>query len=89
MYSSNPKSLLSYSEKLYDEMYSLDVLINATKCCCQEKEFCGEYYGIPKNFIHKISNERNEYLSLLAVISEKVKHVIKLNKIIEKELTLH
>ena len=89
MYLTKYHNALAYNEEMCDEMYNVEVLINATKCCCQEREFRGEYYGIPERFIQKISNERNEYLSLLAILSDKVRHVIKLNQCVEQELTLH
>ena len=82
-------SILMYNEEMYNEIFNADVLINATKCCCQEKEFKGEYYGIPQNFVHHISNERNEYLSLLTLISDKIRHINKLNSCIENKVTLY
>lgn len=85
----NINSIISYNEELYDEIFNVDVIVNATKCCCQDREFRCEYYGIPVDFVHNISNERNEYLSLLTVISDKIHHINRLNKCIERELTLH
>lgn len=82
-------NILMYHEKLLNEIYDADVLLKATKCCCQEKEFRGEYYGIPQNFTQMISNERNEYLSLLTLILNKISHINTLNEHIENELTLH
>ena len=85
----NKNSLLIYNDEIYNTIFSTNVLVNATKCCCQDKEFRGEYYGIPQKFIYKISNERNEYISLLTLISDKIRNVQKLNHCIERELTLH
>ena len=87
MYSINKSNVLAYNEELFNEVYSANVLLNATICCCQEKEFRGEYYGIPQNFTQKISNERNEYLSLLTILSDKIKHIYKLNNLVEQELS--
>ena len=82
-------SVLMYSEEICNEIFNADVLVNAVKCCCQQKEFSGEYYGIPQNFIHNISKERNEYLSLLTLLSDKIRHIYKLNNCIENEVTLY
>ena len=82
-------SILMYNEEIYNEIFNAGVLVNATKCCCQQKEFRGEYYGIPQKFIRKISDERNEYLSLLTLLSDKISHIHKLNNCIEDKLTLN
>lgn len=89
MYPVNKSNVLSYNEQLCNEVYNADVLLNATICCCQEKEFRGEYYGIPESYTHNISNERNEYLSLLTLLSDKIRYINKLNHRIEQELTLN
>ena len=89
MYSINRNNALAYTEEVLDEVYCADVLLNATMCCCQEKEFRGEYYGIPEIYTKKISNERNEYLSLMTLLSDKIRHIISLHKHIEHELLLH
>jgi len=85
----NRNSALVFTEDLSDEVYSADVLLNATICCCRDKEFRGEYYGIPEEFIKEISNERNEYLSLMTILSDKIRRVIELNQRVEQELALH
>ena len=84
----NINSVLMYNEEIFNELYNAGVLINATKCCCMDREFRGEYYGIPQNYIVEISNERNEYLSLLSLLSDKINHIHTLSRSIEKELTL-
>lgn len=89
MYTINKNNVLAYNEELLNEVYSADVLLNATICCCKEREFRGEYYGIPQNFVHNISNERNEYLSLLTMLSDKIKSINILNRRVEEELILH
>ncbi len=87
MYSKKQRNVLAYNEELFSEVYCADVLLNAAICCCKDKEFRGEYYGIPEKFIHNISNERNEYLSLMTLLSDKIKYINKLNKSVEQELT--
>ena len=85
----NVNSVLMYNEEIFNELYNAGVLLDATKCCCRDREFRGEYYGVPQNFIINISNERNEYLSLLTLLSDKINLIHTLSCSIEKELTLH
>ena len=87
MYPIKNNKILTYNEAMLDELYNAGVLINATKCCCQEREFRGEYYGIPDIYTDKISNERNEYLSLLSLLSDKINHINKLNLRLCKEVS--
>ena len=79
--------LSEYQSELYTELYNTKTLVNAAITCCQEREFRGEYYGIPHNFTQYISNERNEYLSLLTLAFDKIKYIDKLILYIENELT--
>lgn len=70
---------LAYQDEVLSELYSINTLVNATKTCCQLREFNGEYYGIPKDYVPMISNERNEYISLLSILSDKINYIGKLN----------
>ena len=80
---------LSCNDEVLNELFSTKALVNVTKNCCQEREFKGEYYGIPQHFIPKISDERNEYISLLTLISDKLKYIHKLNLNMEEKLSLY
>jgi len=80
---------LSFQDEVFNELYYMNTLINVTKNACQEREFKGEYYGIPKDFVKNISDERNEYISLLSLASDKLKNTLTLNLSLEKELTLN
>ena len=31
----NINSIISYNEELYDEIFNVDVIVNAARCCCQ------------------------------------------------------
>ena len=77
---------LSYQDEVFNELYYTKTLVEATKTCCQDREFKGQYYGIPQNYIPMISDERNEYISLLTLISDKLKNMHKLNLCLEKEI---
>ena len=70
---------LSYQDEVLSELYNTNVLVNAAKNCCQVREFQGNYYGIPQNFVPMISNERNEYISILTMISDKLNYIGKIN----------
>ena len=78
---------LSYQDKAFDELYSATTLVNATLTCCKEREYKGQYYGIPENFIQMISNERNEYISLLTLIFDKLQYLNKINLSLEQEIS--
>lgn len=79
--------ILSYQDELLNELYNANTLIKAAMTCCQEREFNSEYYGIPQNYVSYISNERNEYLSLLTLAFDRMQYVNTINMNIENELT--
>ena len=79
MESCRKSDLYAYQDEVLSELYNTNTLVNAMKTCCQAKEFSGEYYGIPKDFIQMISNERNEYISMLTIISDKINHIENIN----------
>ena len=79
MFSDCENGSMLCSDKILDELYNVNTLLKAALVCCQEKEFRGEYYGIPSDYRPMISNERNEYLSLLKIMSEKMDCIKKLN----------
>ena len=79
-------SIILCQDKMFSELYSLNTLVNMTKNYCQELEFKGEYYGGNKICVKKISEERNEYLTMLSLIRNKLDKLINLNVNLEKEL---
>ena len=87
MQKSRKDNALSYNDEVLNELYDAKTLVKATKTYCLEKEFNGQYYGIPNIYTTKISEERNEFISLLGLISEKLVKLNKLNRNLEKELT--
>ena len=70
---------MSYQDEVLNEVYNTNVLVNAIINFCKTREFNREYYGIPQDYVPMISNERNEYLSLLGIISEKLVNIENLN----------
>ena len=81
------KEILSCNSDIFSELFYTNTLVNVTRNCCQEREFKGEYYGIPQHFTEKISDERNEYISLLTLIADRLKLLHDLNMTIEKNLS--
>lgn len=78
----------SFYEQAFNEIYILNTLISMVKNTCERREYSGDYYGISKEASEKLSNERNEYINMLTVVSDKISHLIKLNLLLEKEMTL-
>jgi len=82
---SRNNSVTEYQDKMFSELYSLNTLVNMTKNYCQDLEFKGQYYGGDSDFAKKLSDERNEYLTMLNLIAGKLNTVINLNLNIENE----
>ena len=87
MEKSDKGNALSYNDEALNELYVANTLIKATKTYCLEKEYNRQYYGIPNIYAIKLSEERNEFITLLNLISEKLTNLNKLYLILEKELT--
>lgn len=82
--------ILSYNDEAFDELQNTSTLINSLLLSCQDKEFRGQYYDIPEKSVYKLSEERNSYLSLLSMASDKLYNLKKIHLNIEKKLsTLH
>ena len=70
--------LNEFYQEAFREMYVVNTLINAVINNCQGKEFNAQYYGIPHEFTYRISDERNEYLNILNVASDRISELIEL-----------
>ena len=81
--------ILSYQNDLFNKLHYANTLVNMTKTSCLEREFKCQYYGISKSKSKMLSDERNEYLAMLDLISDKLSDIKKLNLCIEEGLTLH
>ena len=79
---------LSNIDNAIEELYSVNTYVSITKRFCQEQEFKGEYYGLNYNYLKKLSEERNSYITMLSLIAEKIADIIKINLNLEEELTL-
>ena len=78
-------SVAIYQNKLFNELYSINTLLNLTKNYCQELEFKVEYYGASKNCIKNFSNERNDYLTMFTIMRNKLNNAISINLELERE----
>ena len=75
-------------QKAFNELYMVDTLIKMTKNFCEEREYKGQYYGISKDSIEALSSERNDYINMLSIASDKVSNIMNLNLLMESEMSL-
>lgn len=83
----NSETLIEHYNQAFNELYTINSLINILKISCEEKEYKGNYYNVSTDVAKLLSNERNEYINILSLISEKVAFLIKQYISIENELT--
>ena len=81
------KKMLEHCNQVFDELYTINSLINMIKTSCEEKEFKSKYYNVSLETAKKLSKERNEYINILYILSEKVEYLISQHLLIEKDLT--
>ncbi len=81
-------NLVSCHEKLFSEIYTINTIVQMTKKTCEEYEFSGEYYGLPAEEVYLLSAERNNYINMLNILSERISNIININLILENEITL-
>ncbi len=86
--SHNSNRLMKFCNQAFCELYILDTLVKMTKESCEDREYNGQYYGIPPEKIKKLSVERNNYINMLTLLSEKITSIMNINLQIEEELTL-
>lgn len=80
--------LLSGYEKIFEELYVADTIVNVTKSSCLNREFSGQYYGTTGEYSEQLSSERNNYINMLTILSEKISNIKELNITLEKEILL-
>ena len=85
----NRKSdILHCQNDVFDKLHYASTLVNMTKTYCLEREFSGQYYGLQKENLKKLSDERNEYVAMLDLISDKLSDIFNINLNIEEKLSL-
>ena len=82
------QALQNYCQQAFDELYIVDSIVKMTKNSCLEHEFNGEYYGASCESSKKLSAERNNYINMLTLSSERISNIIHLNGLIENEFLL-
>ena len=82
------QALQNYCQQAFDELYIVDSIVKMTKNSCLEHEFNGEYYGASCESSKKLSAERNNYINMLTLLSERILNIIHLNGLIENEFLL-
>ncbi len=75
-------------EKTFNELYFADTIVEMTRQSCKDREFSGQYYGIPADMISKLSAERNHYINMLDMLSERITNMKNLNLSLEQEIML-
>lgn len=84
----NRKSdLLKCNYKNFDELYVVNTLIQITKSSCTEREFKGEYYGTSNRIKNLLSAERNEYITMLTLATDKLSKIMKTSADLENKIT--
>ena len=84
----NRKSdLLTYQNKTFDELYIINTLVQMTKLACSEKEYKGQYYGSSTRVRNRLSEERNEYITMLTLATDRLSSLMKINLSVESEIS--
>ena len=74
-------------ENLFNQLYSLESILQFTKNVCQEKEFSSTYYNLQKQDKFVLSEERNHYINMLNLALDRVSNLMEINIMLENELS--
>lgn len=80
--------LLSIYQQAFNELCVIDSIVQLTRKSCEDYEFSGQYYGISYEMVARLSAERNNYINMLNIVSERITNIINLNLSMEKEILL-
>lgn len=81
-------TFVQYYEKTLDELCVINSIIKLVKNSCLEREFTGQYYGIPQEKTIHISEERNNYINMLTLLAERVTNIMNLHLVLENSETV-
>lgn len=70
-----------------DELNTLKSVIELTNDYCYEMENNGNYYDLPTNHKLSLSKERNHYINMLKLASDKITSIIDISENIEEKLS--
>lgn len=77
-----------FYQELFNELYVIETIVNMTRNSCLEQEFNGQYYGTTGENSAQLSAERNNYINMLTILSEKISNIMNLNLSAEREVLL-
>ena len=81
------KICINLCQNTYDEITIIDSLLSAIQELCLNLELNSQYYENTENFIFKLSEERNKYISLSSVARQRLKKIETINMQLEDKLT--
>lgn len=80
------KVLLS-CDNLFNQLYSLESILQVTKEVCQEREFSATYYNLQQKEKFTLSKERNHYINMLELALARVSDLKEINYGLETEIS--
>lgn len=86
MNNSNKKVLLS-CDNLFNQLYSLESILQTTKETCQGREFSAIYYNLKQKEKFTLSQERNNYINMLELALARVSDIMEINNGLETEIS--
>lgn len=78
--------LLSFYQETFNELYKIDSLVQVTRTNCENIEFSGQYYGASREICTHLSAERNNYINVLTILSERITEIIDKSVLFENEI---
>lgn len=80
------KAAMEVCQNTYDEILMVRSLISLVRETCLNLELKSEYYENDKNYVLKLSEERNKYLNILSMAQDKLNNIEVLNIKLEDEI---
>ncbi len=78
---------LNLCQDTFDEITVVDSLLSAIQDLCLNLELNSQYYENTENFVLKLSEERNKYISLSSIARQRLKRIELINSQLEDNLT--
>ncbi len=77
------KKLNGINENIFDNLLTIESLVKTTVNNCVTRE-CSALYYAGGDITKQLSAERNDYINVLTLVLEKIKHIQMLNDEIEE-----